>query len=126
MKDGYKVFSVIAGRMYPFFHNMCFQAYSKTEINTRADECGPFSYFDAYENAKKFCDKYQSGAFKSSIWKIEVRKSKSKKFWMPWEVSNLRNNGCTINNIHGRRERWQYLPSGTMFADEFKMVYKVF
>lgn len=122
MKTGYKVFSVINGRMYPFLNSRCFQAYSKTEINTRADECGPFGYFEDYTDARRFASEYQNNVQNYSIWKVRVRKSKSKKLWMPWEVANLRNNGCTIHNRHGRRERDFYFPTGTKFADEFEMV----
>ena len=105
---GYKLFAEIKGELYPWNLPDPWLPYSKEDINTRADGCGPFACFKELVHLKKFIAIYPYTNY--VIYKIDGKLSKAKDLWDgPNPIDRLLS---------------MQLPHETVLIDEFEILEK--
>lgn len=106
----YKVFTEKNNKLYSAVCFEHFNSYSKTLINTRPDNCGPFACFLDARQASRFLNDYlwAGKAHRThAIYSVKIKQSKATRLWLDNGEINL------------------FPPPGTVYADEFQILERV-
>ena len=102
----YKVFYVMDGKLFPWYHKnrRTFQSYDLGYVILRADDCGPFACFKTIREAENFTNVY---AWDVVLYRVKIKKSRRRSLWIGTEK-------CSF-----------LLPPGSILADEFEILERV-